>query len=120
MTYGGVAAELGAPRRAREVGWALGRVGPADDVPCHRVLLSIGWPSPGYANGHPELQRMQLEAEGVIFRTDGSIDLQHYIWWPPDEALEHDPRPLVLAASLIQAVVPPMPRRRARGEDSRP
>jgi len=110
MTYGGVAAELGAPRRAREVGWALGRVGPADDVPCHRVLLSTGRPSPGYANGHPELQRQQLEAEGVIFHTDGSINLQHYIWWPPDEALEHDPSPLVLAASLIQAVVPPMPR----------
>lgn len=94
MTYGGVAAELGAPRRAREVGWALGRVGPADDVPCHRVLLSTGRSSHGYANGHPELQRMQLEAEGVIFRTDGSINLQHYMWWPPDEALEHDLRPL--------------------------
>jgi methylated-DNA-protein-cysteine methyltransferase related protein len=84
MTYGGVAAELGAPRHAREVGWVLARCS-SSEVPCHRVILASGRPSPGFAHGQPERQRAMLEAEGVEFRPDGSLDLRRYLWWPPTD-----------------------------------
>ena len=84
MTYGGVAAEVGAPRHAREVGWTLGRCGTSSDVPCHRVVLSSGRLSPGFARGQPELQRAALEAEGIAFDGEGRLDLGRYLWWPPD------------------------------------
>ena len=83
MTYGGVAAELGLPRCAREVGWALARCHEeADVVPCHRVILSTGRLSAGFGGGHPEIQRDLLEAEGVVFEDGGGLDLAAYLWWP--------------------------------------
>ncbi|GAC1428476.1 MAG: hypothetical protein NVSMB65_01750 [Chloroflexota bacterium] len=86
MTYGGVAAEVGAPRHAREVGWVLGRCTEWPEVPCHRVILSTGHLSPGFAHGQPEIQRAALEAEGVTFDADGRVDLRTHLWWPPTGA----------------------------------
>jgi len=85
LTYGQVAALLGEARWARTVGWAL-RACASRSVPCHRVLGGRGRCSPGYGSGHPERQRARLEAEGVRFRLDGTVDLAANGWLGPPRA----------------------------------
>ncbi|MHB1415296.1 MAG: MGMT family protein [Chloroflexota bacterium] len=87
-TYGALAAALGDPRKAREVGWAL-RVMPDDvEAPAHRVINRTGRLSGGWAFGGPEVQRQLLEAEGVRFLADGSVDMAAHLWLPaaPEKA----------------------------------
>lgn len=50
-TYGGIAAQLGQPETAREVGAALGRNPLPIIVPCHRVLAAGGRPGGFSARG---------------------------------------------------------------------
>lgn len=77
-TYGTVAALAGNPRWARVVGYAL-HVNPAPGViPCHRVVNREGKIAESFAFGGGDAQRKLLEAEGLIFRPDGSIDLSIY------------------------------------------
>lgn len=85
LTYGQVAALLGDPRWARTVGWALDAC-PWSRIPCHRVVNSRGGCSRGYGRGHPERQRARLEAEGVRFRLDGTLDLATVGWLGPPRA----------------------------------
>lgn len=85
LTYGQVAALLGDPRWARTVGWALDAC-PWGRIPCHRVVNSRGGCSRGYGNGRPDRQRARLEAEGVPFRLDGTLDLATYGWLGPPRA----------------------------------
>lgn len=74
-TYGQVALLAGNPRAARAVGWAL-RVNPMPGlVPCHRVVNRAGDMAPGFVE-----QRSLLEAEGVLFRADGTVDLARCLW----------------------------------------
>jgi methylated-DNA-protein-cysteine methyltransferase-like protein len=82
MTYGGIAAALGQPHRAREVGWALAATPRALNLPAHRVVNRVGALSGGWAFGHPAVQRARLEAEGVPFRPDGRVDLASCFWTP--------------------------------------
>jgi methylated-DNA-protein-cysteine methyltransferase-like protein len=65
VTYGGVAARAGLPRRARLVGHAL-KVAPAAlELPWHRVVGAGGRIAfPAGSAGHRE-QRRRLRAEGV-------------------------------------------------------
>jgi methylated-DNA-protein-cysteine methyltransferase-like protein len=83
MTYGSVARWLGAPRKAREVGWAMHQC--PDDVPAHRVINSRGGISgpPGSADRVRREQR--LRTEGVRFDASERCDLRVYEWWPDDE-----------------------------------
>lgn len=70
MGYGHVAAALGTPGMARQVGWALAAL-PADtDVPWQRVLRSSGHIAAAGSPGRSTLQRALLEAEGVVFVGD--------------------------------------------------
>ena len=79
VTYGQVAAAIGAPRCARQVGWAL-HVNPEPGViPCHRVVNREGRLAPAFAFGGEEVQARLLEEEGVIV-TDGYVDLEKYLW----------------------------------------
>jgi methylated-DNA-protein-cysteine methyltransferase-like protein len=90
-TYGALAAALGDPRKAREVGWAL-KATPEDlDVPCHRVVNREGQLSGGWAFGGPEVQRHLLELEGVDFLEDGRVDMVRDYWRP--EPVLPRPRP---------------------------
>lgn len=82
-TYGGIARALGAPSRAREVGWALAALADEHDVPAHRVVNARGELSGGWAFGSPAVQRRLLEAEGVRFDGRGAIPLERYGWVPP-------------------------------------
>ena len=77
-TYGQVALLAGNPRWARVVGYAL-HVNPYPGIiPCHRVVNREGGVAPGFAFGGEGIQRQLLESEGIVFETDGRIDLEKY------------------------------------------
>jgi methylated-DNA-[protein]-cysteine S-methyltransferase len=65
LSYGEVAARLGAPRSARAVGQALGRNPFAIVVPCHRVLAANGKPGGFSANGGVTTKLRLLSIEGI-------------------------------------------------------
>lgn len=79
-TYGHVAALAGAPRRARQVGQALGKLPDGNDVPWQRVINARGEISLPKHSGGYHMQRAMLEAEGVTFNLDGRIDLKTHLW----------------------------------------
>jgi methylated-DNA-protein-cysteine methyltransferase related protein len=87
MTYGQIAVLLGRPTAARAVGYAL-RQSPANlNLPWQRVINSQGKISPRGAADmlhEPLLQRVLLEAEGVVFDVEGKINLEAYLWEPED------------------------------------
>ena len=77
-TYGQVALLAGNPRWARVVGYAL-HVNPEPGIiPCRRVVNREGRVAPGFAFGGEGVQRQLLESEGIIFKSDGRIDLEKY------------------------------------------
>ena len=77
-TYGQVALLAGNPRWARVVGYAL-HINPEPGIiPCHRVVNREGKVAPGFAFGGEGIQRQLLESEGIVFETDGRIDLEKY------------------------------------------
>ena len=80
-TYGQVARLAGMPRCARTVGYAM--AGCADpSVPCHRVVDRFGGTKACFDTFAPGTQRVLLEAEGVTFRLDGTVDLAQCLWAP--------------------------------------
>jgi len=97
-TYGAVAALLGKPRGARQVGYALAALrGARHDVPWQRVLgarprgraaISILDPM-GAA-----VQEAKLRQEGIRFDDRGTVDLERYGW-----ARAHRPRPAARVGS---------------------
>ncbi len=82
-TYGQIAAMVGIPRGARQVGYAmaaLGRGRPRPEIPWHRVVNAKGESSIGGE------QVSRLEAEGVVFGTNARIDLARFGWDGIEEA----------------------------------
>lgn len=79
-TYGEVAALAGNPRGARGVGFALHRNPEPGVIPCHRVVFRDGSLCPGFAFGGADAQRGLLEAEGVVFLSDGRVDMRRCRW----------------------------------------
>ena len=78
-TYGQVARLAGMPRCARTVGYAM--AGCKDpSIPCHRVVDRFGGTKACFDTYAPGTQRAILEAEGVIFRPDGTVDLAQSQW----------------------------------------
>ena len=80
-TYGQIAQLAGLPRCARTVGYAM--AGCQDrSIPCHRVVDRFGGTKACFDTCAPGTQRAMLEAEGVLFRPDGTADLEHCRWEP--------------------------------------
>lgn len=79
-TYGGIGKMLGYPRRGKIVGWAMRSAPKGRNLPCHRVVKVTGELSPGNVFGDYEIQRAMLEAEGITFREDGTIDMEKHMW----------------------------------------
>ena len=75
VSYGQIARMLGAPRAAREVGWAM-RFCP-EDLPWQRVVRADGSIAKG---GDAETRRALLEAEQVKFLPDGRADMERCRW----------------------------------------
>ena len=81
MTYGQIATLLENRLSPRAVGWAMN--GCPGDVPWPRVVNAKGGCSTDrLPDGPPGLQRHLLEAEGVEFRANGTLDLELYRWTP--------------------------------------
>ncbi|HJZ68611.1 MAG TPA: MGMT family protein [Blastocatellia bacterium] len=88
MTYGQIARLLEERYSPRLVGWAM-HATPQDgrNIPWHRVINSRGAVSTGRIILHePDLQRLMLEAEGVVFDDRGHCDLGVYQWSPRQRA----------------------------------
>lgn len=75
ITYGQIACLIGKPRCSRMVGRALCHAPSQAGLPCHRVVNSQGRVAPSWPG-----QREKLEAEGVVFRKNGCVDLKKHLF----------------------------------------
>lgn len=80
-TYGQVAELAGMPRCARTVGYAMAACRDPS-VPCHRVVDRLGGTKAAFDLHAPGTQRALLEAEGVPFRPNGTVDLERCRFQP--------------------------------------
>ena len=81
-TYGQLAFLAGIPRGGRMAGQAMANVEEGRNIPCHRVVNSVGRCAPGYAE-----QQALLQSEGVSFLKDGRVDMKRHIWNPMEKTL---------------------------------
>jgi methylated-DNA-protein-cysteine methyltransferase-like protein len=88
VSYGQVAAYLGLPRAARQVGWALRQMN--DEVlPWWRVINNAGKITiKGNMFADANMQRDFLRREGIEVREDYSLDMKKYRYLPGVEALK--------------------------------
>jgi len=107
LSYGEIAARIGAPGSARAVGQALGRNPFVIVVPCHRVLAASGKVGGFSANGGIATKLRLLSLEGArargqvpLFDGDGTFGFD------PRSALEHVRASGAAMARLIEAVGP--------------
>lgn len=77
--YGQIAALAGAPRAAREVGWALNQ-SHGIDLPWWRVVNSKGKITIKGSEFDANIQRKLLIADGVEVDEDFSLDIAKYRW----------------------------------------
>ena len=73
--YGQIAKLIGRDKNARLVGKVLSQAKYYGSHPCHRVVNHTGRTAPGWP-----AQRCLLEAEGVIFRPNGCVDMKRCRW----------------------------------------
>ena len=91
MTYGQLAVLVASRLSPRAVGWAMH--GCPRGVPWHRVVNASGGTSTDrLPDMPPGLQRALLEAEGVEFRPNGTLDLDRYRWAPRGSPAPARPR----------------------------
>jgi methylated-DNA-[protein]-cysteine S-methyltransferase len=107
LSYGDIAARLGAPGSARAVGQALGRNPFAIVVPCHRVLAAGGKVGGFSANGGITTKLRLLSIEGArangqpaLFDGDGALGFD------PKVAVEHVRASDAALARIIDTVGP--------------
>ena len=81
-TYGQIAG-LARKCSARQVGYAMAALQDDAGVPWHRIINSRGRISLRKGSEGHLLQRILLEAEGIAFDTDGTIDLVKFRWIDP-------------------------------------
>ena len=74
-SYGQIAALIGRPENARMVGRILSMAEFFGDYPCHRVVNASGRTAPHF----PE-QKELLEAEGVLFKQNGCVNMEKCRW----------------------------------------
>jgi methylated-DNA-protein-cysteine methyltransferase related protein len=93
-TYGLIAAALGDPRKAREVGWALYRTPDLIDIPAQRVVNREGrlsgaryfGPAKRPLNHGDSRQHELLRRERVRFVDADRVDLDAHLWIPDSPA----------------------------------
>lgn len=78
-TYGRVARLVGGCS-ARNVGYAMSSLPYGSDVPWQRVINAQGRISQRSGGDGASVQQQILEAEGVVFHKNGSVDLGRFCW----------------------------------------
>ena len=79
-TYGWLGKALGYLRGARMVGWIMNEA--PHGVPAQRVINSKGELTGSWAFGQRGKMRQLLEAEGIVFFANETVDLKRYGWDP--------------------------------------
>lgn len=89
MNYGQIAALCSRPLTPRAVGWAMHEC--PSEVPWHRVVNAAGRCSAdGLPGNPPGRQRALLEAEGIEFAADGTLDMKRFRFeFDIDDVVEH-------------------------------
>jgi len=91
-SYGQIAQIVGAGCDARMVGYAMAGTPEGSDIPWQRIVNREGKISlPGQGG---VIQRMRLEAEGIVFDKRGRIDMKRFGWQglgQPDEPAPPEP-----------------------------
>lgn len=80
MTYGQIAALVGSPRAARQVG-QIAHFGPSD-LPWWRVVNKQGGLAGAYTNGGRAEHKRALVADGVDVSSEYKCDVNTLLWWP--------------------------------------
>jgi len=81
-TYGDVAQHAGLAKAARRVGLALRQLPQDSKIPWHRVVNAQGRISLPNSTVSQYTQRERLEAEGIVFQGNKSLDLEKFRWEP--------------------------------------
>ena len=84
VTYGQIARTIGAPRMARQVGYALHANPKPGIIPCHRVVNKEGKLAGAFAFGGLQAQQKLLEEEGVEV-VNGAVDLSKFGYTFPEK-----------------------------------
>lgn len=79
-TYKQIASLAGKPQGSRGVAWILHSCSTLYKLPWHRVLNSQGKISFDKNSKNFRLQKKRLEAEGVIFTSEGQLSLARHQW----------------------------------------
>lgn len=82
LSYGAVAALSGNPNASRQVSWLLRSQTEKYNLPWFRVINSMGKISIKDPHGYM-IQKELLQSEGVMFNNKDTIDLNKYLWRPP-------------------------------------
>ncbi len=78
VSYGQIAAYIGSPRAARQVGWTLRQIGIDTDIPWWRVINQKGRISiDGNLNADRDLQKKLLQSDGIEVK-DFLVDMKRY------------------------------------------
>lgn len=102
VSYGQVAAYIGTPRAARQVGWAMRSLEGAPDFPWWRVLNNAGRITiKGNQFNTAQLQKELLEAEGVEINQEFELDIERYRFRPTASSLKS----LLLEPEYIKSVL---------------
>lgn len=81
MTYGQIAGLAGSPRGARQVVRVLHSMSKKHNLPWHRVINSKG--EIGFKDEEMYVvQKLSLEAEGILVSSHGKLDLKVYLYEP--------------------------------------
>jgi methylated-DNA-protein-cysteine methyltransferase-like protein len=81
------------------VGWIMNET--PEGVPAQRVINSKGELSGSWAFGQKGRMRSMLEAEGIVFTSDGRVDLKRYGWDPSRDLSEEELRGILEHASNV-------------------
>ncbi|HSX09060.1 MAG TPA: MGMT family protein [Candidatus Saccharimonadales bacterium] len=88
VSYGQVAAYVGMPRAARQIGWTMSKLGNVD-LPWWRVVNNAGKITfRGSLYNDKALQKKLLEAEGIPVADDYTFDIEKYRFSPNPKQLQ--------------------------------